>query len=106
MGDRTFTGNDVLRIYEFFLDSDEQEQVENFFREMSEGEEPEETGPTTADFRRLLGLFRQLSGPARIVANFASRFTFLVAAVSVVQFVLEQLDIFLDDLLDRGVIDA
>ena len=32
MGDRTFSADDVLRIYEFYLDETEMETVENFFR--------------------------------------------------------------------------
>lgn len=32
MGDRTFTADDVLRIYEFYLDEDEMAEVELFFQ--------------------------------------------------------------------------
>ncbi len=31
MGDRTFTAEDLIRIYEFYLDTEEQETVEIFF---------------------------------------------------------------------------
>lgn len=106
MGDRTFSAEDVLRIYEFFLDSDEQETVEKFFAEMEEEEEPEESLPSPDDFFRLLGLFRQLLTPLRAVAVFIQRFPFFIAAASVIQFVVERVDIFIDELLNRGVIDA
>ena len=36
MGDRTFSSNDVLRIFEFYLDSAEQDVVREFFREPSD----------------------------------------------------------------------
>jgi len=106
MGDRTFTAEDVLRIYADFLDSGEQETVENFFREEEEEEEPPETEPTADDFFFLLGLMRQVLQPLRVVGVFIQQFPFFILFSSVIQFVVERLDIFLDELLSRGVIDA
>ena len=104
MGDRTFSGIDVIRIYEDFLTSDEQEEVENFFAEMVEPAEPlisfDELGA-------LVGLIRQLFTPLRPLLTFVlNRFAFFIGAVSTVQFVLARLEIILDDLLARGVVDA
>jgi len=104
MGDRTFSAEDVIRIYEDFLTSDEQETVDEFFAE--EPEEPEVVF-SLDELEVLVGLIRQLFTPLRPILTFVlGRFFFFTAAVSTVQFVLERLEILLDDLLDRGVINA
>ncbi len=104
MGDRTFSAEDVIRIFEDFLTSNEQETVENFFAEMAEEPEP---AFDLDELANLVGLIRQLFTPLRPILTFVlNRFAFFIGAVSTVQFVLERLEIILDDLLDRGVIDA
>jgi len=107
MADRTFSADDVLRIYEFFLDSTEQKTVEMFFAELEEPEEEEEPIFTVDELKIITGLIRQLFGPARSILTFVfSNLFFFTVAASTIQFVLERLEIILDDLLGRGVIDA
>jgi len=106
MGDRTFTAEDVLRIYEFFLDSDEQETVENFFREEEEPEEEPEPDVLREDFDAVIGLLRQLLGVLPAAANFLLTFSFFIAVASVIQFVVAQANILVNDLIEREVIDA
>ena len=104
MGDRTFSSDDVIRIYEFFLTQSEQERVDEFFAEEEEEEEP----PVfLEDLLGLIGLFRQILTPARLVTNFVlARFFFFTGAVSIIQNALSQAEIIINDLLQRGVIDA
>ncbi len=104
MGDRTFTGNDVIRIFEDFLDSDEQEQVIEFFRE-----EPEEV-PTTISFddiRRLQGLNDQARTPLPGLFGLLLRFIpFALTLLGAVQFATEQSRILINELLSSEGVDA
>ena len=107
MGDRTFSAEDVIRIYEDFLTDSEQETVDEFFAEEPEPEEPPEPVFSLDELANLVGLIRQLFTPLRPILTFVlGRFFFFTGAVSTIQFVLERLEIILDDLLERGVIDA
>lgn len=107
MGDRTFSGDDVIRIFEDFLTVDEQEQVIEFFKEPPQPEEPAEPEFSLDELGMIVGLIRQLFTPLPPLLTFVlARFFFFTAAVSTIQFVLGQLEIILDDLLERGVIDA
>jgi len=106
MGDRTFSAEDVIRIFEDFLDDDEQETVEEFFRE--EPEEPEETVPDVLreDFDAVVGLLLQLLGVLPAAATFLLTFTFFIVIASTIQFVVTQANILINDLIEREVIDA
>lgn len=107
MGDRTFSAEDVIRIYEDFLTDSEQETVDEFFA--VEPEEPEVPEPAfdLSELAEIVGLIRQLFTPLRPILTFVlGRFFFFTGAISTIQFVLERLEIILDDLLGRGVIDA
>ena len=106
MGDRTFSAEDVIRIYQDFLTSAEQETVDEFFAEEPEEEEPEVVF-TLLELEMLVGLIRQLFTPLRPILTFVlNRFAFFITAASTIQFVLERLEIILDDLFNQGVIDA
>lgn len=107
MGDRTFSAEDVIRIFQDFLTRGEQRTVEEFFREEPEEEEEPEPEFTLAELRAIVGLIRQLFIPLRPILTFVlNRFSFFIVAASTIQFVLDRLEIILDDLFDRGVIDA
>jgi len=57
MGDRTFSADDVLRIYEFYLDENEMQTVEDFF--MFE-EEPDNSLIPFVAVRNLLAVLEPL----------------------------------------------
>jgi len=106
MGDRTFSAEDVIRIYEDFLTVSEQETVDEFFFVEPEPREPEPEFDLN-ELRIIAGLIRQLFTPLRPILTFVlGRFFFFTGAVSTIQFVLTRLEQILDDLLGRGVIDA
>jgi len=107
MGDRTFSAEDVIRIYEDFLTVSEQETVDEFFAVEPEPELPPEPAFSLNELRIIAGLIRQLFTPLRPILTFVlGRFFFFTGAVSTIQFVLTRLEQILDDLLGRGVIDA
>ena len=61
MGDRTFTAEDVLRIYELHLDEFEQRQVEEFFAT---------EGGVEIDLGFLAGLLARLLNLSTLLASF------------------------------------
>lgn len=106
MGDRTFSAEDVIRLYQDFLLSDEQETVEEFFKELLE-EEPQDISAVFEGLRILQELFRQLVEPLSPILVFVlNRFAFFIAAVSTIQFVLTRIPPLLDELLALEEVDA
>ncbi len=77
MGDRTFSADDVIRIYEFFLTSSEQETVDFFFAPEEEPEEPPEPSNILA---RLIEIAESLSG----LRTFFPRFLPIVIRFAIV----------------------
>mgnify|MGYP005822947041 CR=1 FL=1 len=57
MGDRTFSADDVLRIYEFYLDEREMKTVEDFF---AVEPEPEDLTSTQSLLDTVIGLLEVL----------------------------------------------
>lgn len=107
MVDRTFTGDDVIRIFELFLDSEEQEQVEEFFRE--EPEEPPEdvSNELFNGLRILLELIAQLRVPLPGLLGLAFRFfPFAATLVSTVMFAAERANVVINQLLNLEDVDA
>jgi len=104
MGDRTFSAEDVIRIYEDFLTSDEQETVDEFFMELME--EPARDN-FFVDLEILEESIEQarvpLPGLARLVLRFVP---FAATLVSTVQFAVDRSAILVRRLLNQEVVDA
>jgi len=104
MGDRTFSAEDVIRIYENFLTPSEQETVDFFFME-----EPEPLPPMVDfnDIRRLQALNNQLRTPLPGLFGLVLRFVpFAATLVSTIQFAAEQSRILINELLNLEGVDA
>ena len=107
MGDRTFSAEDVIRIYEFFLTRSEQETVDFFFAE--DVEEPDR-GPLVELFdglRILLELTRQLrsvlGGLFGVLLRLAA---FALPLLTVIMFASERIEILANQLLNLEEVDA
>lgn len=107
MGDRTFSAEDVIRIYQFFLTDNERETVDLFFEEM---EEMPEEGPLQELFeglRVLLELIRQLrsvlGGLFGILLRLAA---FALPLLTVIMFASERMEILANELLNLEEVDA
>lgn len=70
MGDRTFTAEDVIRIYELYLDEREMQTVEDFFQTVEEEEPLPSVSSLLGILENLLGI---LAGPfiGAIAATFS-----------------------------------
>jgi len=104
MGDRTFSAEDVIRIYEFFLTKSEQETVDFFF-----SEDPIEVpaGPTFEDLRRIDGLVRQARVPIPGLFGLVLRFVpFAATLVSTIDFATRQANVLINQLLNLEDVDA
>ncbi len=104
MGDRTFSAEDVIRIYEDFLTADEQRTVDEFF-----AEEPEAPIRDNffVDLESLESLVSLARGPLPSLANrLFSLVPFLASIVDSVQFFLMQADILIRRLLAQEEVDA
>jgi len=107
MGDRTFSAEDVIRIYEDFLTSSEQETVDEFF--FIEPEEPTTEIPTAFfdDIRALQGLNTQqrvvLPGLFGLVLRFIP---FALTLVDTILFAATQANILISSILDQEEVDA
>jgi len=104
MGDRTFSAEDVIRIYQDFLTSGEQETVDLFFEEMA-GE------PVRDNFFIELEIINSRVTDARVplpgLLGLAFRFfPFAATLVDTVSFQLTQADILLRRLLLQEEVDA
>lgn len=102
MGDRTFTAEDVLRIYEFYLDESEMETVEEFFRV-----EPEESQlPSVENLLTILeALLRILANP--LVGAIAATFSVLAtAAIREANAALRSTNEILGRIIEQGGVDA
>jgi len=104
MGDRTFSAEDVIRIYEFFLTSSEQETVDNFFAR--EEEEPQRDS-FFEDLEILAEAIEQARRPLPGLFSQVLRFIpFASLLVTTIQFSLERADILLRQLLSQEEVDA
>lgn len=97
MGDRTFSAEDVIRIYSDFLTIDEQEIVDEFFEN---GEEP---GPELPSVANLLSLLEELliimAGP--LLGALAITFgTLTIAALNAAIRALRDTNLILGNILD------
>ncbi len=104
MGDRTFSAEDVLRIYEFFLTASEQETVENFFRE-----EPE--APVRDNFFVELETVAEAIQQARVpipgLFSLLLRFLpFAATLVDTINFATQRAAILVNQLLNTESVDA
>ena len=103
MGDRTFSAEDVLRIYDLYLDSNEQETVEEFFKEdTSLPDDLQLTG-----LANLVELFDELTPLLSLLAPIASVFS--TVAVTLVRDVTRQvagLSRFLSQEIAQRSVDA
>jgi len=104
MGDRTFSADDVIRIYEDFLTESEQETVDLFFEGQLEDPPPV---ISFDDIRELQGLNVQARGPLPGLFGILLRLVpFALTLLGVVQFATEQSRILIERLLDLEVVDA
>ncbi len=104
MADRTFSAEDVIRIYDLFLTINEQETVENFFR-------AREAEPEIPDFSAELEIIAEAIEQARIplpgLFNLALRFfPFAATLVDTVLFAVQRADFLVKELLRQGEVDA
>ena len=107
MGDRTFSGEDVIRIYEEFLTFEEQETVDFFFAVEVEEVEVFDPSELFDGLRALLGLIVQarsvLGGLFGILLRFAP---FGLTLLTVVMFAVSQANIVVNQLLSLEEVDA
>jgi len=104
MGDRTFSAEDVIRIYEFFLTTSEQETVDFFF-----AVEPVEVPPVLGfdDLRRIGGLIEQARVPIPGLFGLVLRFVpFAATLVDTINFATRQANILVNQLLQLEDVDA
>jgi len=104
MGDRTFSAEDVIRLYEDFLTDDEQETVEEFFMEL-------QALPSRDNFFIELEIIAEAVAQARrplpgLFSNILRLVPFLATIVGVVQFALERADLLIRRLLLQEEVDA
>lgn len=103
MGDRTFSAEDVLRIYELYLDEREMETVENFFM-VEEGE--------TIDLSFVVNLLEILEnllsilGRTSIAALAATFAPFVLAALNEALRGLRDTNQILGRIVEQGGVDA
>jgi len=107
MGDRTFSAEDVIRIYEDFLTSSEQETVDEFFA--VEPEEP--VAPVRDNFFIELEIIAESNRAARVplpgLFGLALRFfPFAATLVDTVLFNLTRTAFLLQQLLNEEEVDA
>jgi len=98
MGDRTFSAEDVIRIYELFLTKSEQETVDFFFRV-----EPMETpsGPSFEDLEKIGGLLQQARVPIPGLFGLVLRFLpFAATLVGTIDFATRQANTLVNQLLN------
>ncbi len=96
MGDRTFSADDVIRIYEFFLTPSEQETVDFFFLIPPPEEEPLDIFDTLREILETLGFLQvTLRGLVSAILVFApglfGLFSTITVAVANALNVLQQL---------------
>lgn len=104
MGDRTFSAEDVIRIYEDFLTSSEQETVDEFF--MEDPVEPETEIPTL-ELEIIAEAINQARVPLPGLLGLAFRFfPFAATLVDTVSFALTRADLLVRELLRQGEVDA
>ena len=104
MGDRTFSAEDVIRIYEDFLTANEQETVEKFFEELTEL-------PTRDNFFIDLEIVQEAVSQAKVplpgLFGLALRFfPFAATLVDTVLFNLNRTAFLLQELLNQEEVDA
>ena len=104
MGDRTFSAEDVIRIYEDFLTSSEQETVEMFFAEMAE--EPQRDN-FFVELEVVAEAIEQARRPLPGLFNRVLRLVpFLATLVTTVQFATERAAVLVRELLNEEEISA
>jgi len=104
MGDRTFSAEDVIRIYEDFLTISEQETVDFFFAVEPEVVQP---GPTFEDLRRIGGLVTQARVPIPGLFGLVLRFVpFAATLVDTINFATRQANTLINQLLQLEDVDA
>jgi len=104
MGDRTFSAEDVIRIYEDFLTGSEQETVEMFFAEMEE--EPERDN-FFVDLEIVSSRVAAARTPLPGLFGLAIRFfPFAATLVDTISFQLNQANILIQQLLNQEEVDA
>jgi len=104
MGDRTFSAEDVIRIYQFFLTTVEQETVDKFFEEMA-------AEPTRDNFFVDLEIIQSRVTSARVplpgLFGLVLRFVpFAATLVDTISFQLTQANILIQRLLLQEEVDA
>jgi len=102
MGDRTFSGEDVIRIYEDFLTSSEQEVVDFFF-----AAEPEESNlPSVANLLAFLETLLGLLSGFRIGVLAATFGSLTLAALNSAIAGLRSTNTILGNILEQEEVDA
>lgn len=105
MGDRTFTAEDVIRIYQFFLSETEMETVEKFFEEAEEFVDLSSMRFVENLLDLLAGLLVTLGSP--LIRALAGAFAGLtVAALNEAIRGLAETTTILGNILDEGGVDA
>jgi len=104
MGDRTFSAEDVIRIYQFFLTTVERETVDKFFEEMA-------AEPTRDNFFLDLEIVQSRVQAARVplpgLFGLAIRFfPFAATLVDTISFQLNQANLLIRNLLLQEEVDA
>ncbi len=104
MGDRTFSAEDVIRIYEDFLTSDEQETVDDFFKEL---QEPPPRDNFFIDLEIVQEAIEQSKVPLPGLLGLAFRFfPFAATLVDTVLFAVTRAGILVQELLNQEQVDA
>jgi len=107
MGDRTFSGEDVIRIYEFFLTSEEQEIVDFFFAVEPEEPEPRQRDNFFVELEGIQSRVNQARVPLPGLLGLVFRFVpFAATLVDTVLFQLTRADVLIRQLLSQEEIDA
>jgi len=104
VGDRTFSAEDVIRIYQDFLTSDEQETVDLFFEEMAD--EPERDN-IFIELEIVAEAINQAQLPLPGLFGIIIRnIPFAQTLIGTVQFAVERARILVAELLELENVDA
>ena len=107
MGDRTFSADDVIRIYEDFLTSGEQETVELFFEAMQEEPAPPARDNFFVELETVAESIRQARVPIPGLFGLLLRFLpFAATLVDTINFATAQAAILVRQLLNEEAVDA
>jgi len=107
MGDRTFSAEDVIRIYEDFLTISEQETVDEFFAAMQEEPGPPPRDNFFTQLEAVQGSITQARVPIPGLFGLVLRFLpFAATLVDTINFATRQAAILVQVLLNEEEVDA